>query len=451
VIVDETIDALEVMDLLGRLVDKSLLLAEDTDGHTRYRLLETIRQYAQARLEASRDAEAFRRKHASYFATVAAEAGRGMRTRDEATWTDRAEDELDNIRAAFAWSVDNDDADLALGIVAALALNGTRIGYAIGSWGHHALAMPSASTHRLYPQVLGWAGWDQTIAGDLEGGLDACQEALRAAAALDVDPAARCRVLACAVAVDGWTNHIDDVAALTDQWVALARRLGDDYELAGALAVAALPPSVNGDLEEVIARTDEALAVARRIGNPTSICYAAQCAALFTVDSRPQTALELLAVALQAAESVGNQLGIGLTLNTQAWTHATMGNWIEAAPLVLRSVEHFHRAGDHTALGQALALSVGVLSALGAHEAAAVLYGRQVFKEEEIGFGRFAEFFASLDAELREHLGNEYFAEASLRGRAIDEDQAVELARHELMRITARALGSRVSGGPVPA
>jgi hypothetical protein len=437
VIVDEATDALEVMDWLGRLVDKSLLLAEDTDGHTRYRLLETIRQYAQARLEASGDAEVFRRKHASYFAMIAAEAGRGMRTRDEAVWTDRAEDELDNIRAAFAWSVDNDDADLALGIVAALALLGTRVGYAIGSWGRHALGMPSASTHPFYPQVLAWAGWDQAIAGDVEGGHATCQDALAVSNALEVDAPARCRVLGCVVGVDAFASRNEDVAALTEQWIALARQIGDDYELAQALAVAALPANLNGDTTQVIASTDEALAVARRLGNPTAICYAAQCAANFTLDSRPQTAMELLTVALDAAESVGNQLGIGITLNVQAYSHSTMGKWTEAAPLVLRSVEHFQRAGDHTAIGGALALAIGVLNAYGDHEAAAVLYGTQV--RDQVTLSGFADFLAPLEAELRAKLGDERFAEDVARGRAIDDDQAVELARHELTRVTTRA------------
>jgi predicted ATPase/class 3 adenylate cyclase len=448
VIADEAIDALEVMDLLGRLVDKSLVLAEDTDGVTRYRLLETIRQYAQARLEASGDAEAFRHKHACHFATVAAEAGRGMRTRDEAAWTDRAERELDNIRAAFVWSVDNDQPDLALGIVTALALNGTRIGYAIGSWGYHALGMPSASTDRLYPQVLAWAGWDQAIAGDVEGAGATCQEALDAAAALDVDAAARCRVLACAAGVAGWANRTDDVAAVTEEWVALARQIGDDYELAQALGLAGLPPSENNDPAQVMARTDEALAVARRLGNPTTICYAAQCAAGFTFESRPQTAMELFAVALQAAESVGNQLGIGVTLNVQAWRHTTMGNWTEAAPLVLRSVQHFHRAGDHTALGQAHACAVGVLNASGGHETAAVLFGTTSVANQITLHGHVAEFFAMVEAELREHLGDEHFAECVARGHALDEDQAFELARRELTKLTTGRASQPSSTSP---
>jgi len=295
--------------------------------------------------------------------------------------------------------------------------------------------MPSASGDRLYPQVLACAGWDQAIAGDLEGARATCQEALDAAAALEVDAAARCRVLCCAAGVAGFEGRIGDVSALTEEWVALARQIGDDYELAQALGLAGLPPDANNDPAEVIARTDEALAVARRLGNPTAICYAAQCAAGFTFESRPQTAMELFAVALQAAESVGNQLGIGVTLNVQAWSHTTMGNWTEAAPLVLRSVEHFHRAGDHTSVRLALLLAVGVLNALGDHEAAAVLSGTTSVAHPLTHGGTPAEFFASIEAELREHLGNERFAECASGGHALDGDQAVELARRELAKL----------------
>lgn len=135
-----------------------------------------------------------------------------------------------------------------------------------------------------------------------------------------------------------------------------------------------------------------------------------------------------------------------------------MGNWTEAAPLALRSVQHFHRAGDHTALGQSLALAAGVLNAHGDHETAAVLYGTTPAAHDRplYGSGGVAgvpEFFASLEAELREHLGDERFAEAVARGGSIDDDQAVELARRQLTKLTtgrASEPSSTSPGDPSP-
>jgi predicted ATPase len=438
VIAGDLIDPVDVLDLLGRLVDKSLLLAEDTDGETRYRLLETIRQYAQEQLEASGDAEVFRRRHAFYFGALAEELGRGMRGRDEAIWTAGGERELDNLRGALTWSVANDEPDPALGIVAALALNGTRIGYATGPWAQLALLTPSASVHRLYPQVLAWAGWDQAIQGDLDGACRTCGEALDAAKEADLGGPGRCRVLACVAGVAGFGNRSDDITALTEEWIAIARTTGDDYELAQALSLAAFPvsPLAEGhDPARAVALTDEALAAARRLGNPTAIGYAAQCAAFFTFDARPQTALELFSVALAAAESVGNQLGIAVTLGTQAFTQATMGNWTDAAPLALRSVQHAHRAGDRANLAGGLAMSMLVMSHFGVDEPAALLYGTpQVAFQLTLG-GPGEQQVLLAEMELRDRLGDERFTRLVARGSALDQDEAVELACREVGRL----------------
>ena len=125
------------------------------------------------------------------------------------------------------------------------------------------------------------------------------------------------------------------------------------------------------------------------------------------------------------------------------------GNWTEAAPLVLRSVEHFHRAGDHTSVRLALLLAVGVLNALGDHEAAAVLSGTTSVAHQTSAGGEPAEFFASIEAELREHLGNERFAECASGGHALDGDQAVELARRELTKLTTGRASDPSSTNPV--
>jgi hypothetical protein len=152
---------------------------------------------------------------------------------------------------------------------------------------------------------------------------------------------------------------------------------------------------------------------------------------------------------LRESPGAGNQLGIGVTLNVQAWMNTTMGNWTEAAPLVLRSVQHFHRAGDHTALGQARACAVGVLNASGAHETAAVLFGTtSVANQIATLHGHPAEFFAMVEAELREHLGDEHFAECVARGHALDEDQAFELARRELTKLTTGRASQPSSTNP---
>jgi predicted ATPase/DNA-binding SARP family transcriptional activator len=99
----------EVLELLSKLVDKSLVVAEVRAGEVRrYRLLETVRQYAQERLEESGEAETFRRRHAEFFLALAEEAEPGLVGAQQQEWAERLEEEHDNLRAALSWSLERE-------------------------------------------------------------------------------------------------------------------------------------------------------------------------------------------------------------------------------------------------------------------------------------------------------------------------------------------------------
>src|SRR5271166_749918 len=101
----------QVLDQLSLLVDKSLVVAENTGGRTRYRLLETVRQYALEKLAESGEADAIRSRHRDHYTSLAglldAPAGSGYDQR-----IGQAETEIANLRAAFAWSRENSHIEL---------------------------------------------------------------------------------------------------------------------------------------------------------------------------------------------------------------------------------------------------------------------------------------------------------------------------------------------------
>jgi predicted ATPase len=318
VIASGLIDPADVVDLLGRLVDKSLIVAADREGVTRYRLLETIREYAQERLETAGSADELRRRHAEHFAVFSAAAGEGLRGREEVAWTERVDAELDNLRAALGWSVAMGEVDLALRLVAPLAVSGTRTGYTTCAWAASVKAMHGSPSHGLYPQVLAMAGYAEASNGDLDAGMRTCRAALQVADATGIDGRATCRVLASAAAVATYANDLADMSYLARRWAELARAIGDDWELAIALVCAANVSYTTGDEPGATMRADEALGLARRVGNPTTSYYAALVAGWVRRDNDPGQALRLLAQSVEAAELVGNQLGIGQSLGVQA-------------------------------------------------------------------------------------------------------------------------------------
>jgi len=117
----EGIEEADVLDVLSGLVDKSLVVAEATEGSgVRYRMLEPIRQYAQEKLEESGEAEEVRRRHASFFLTLAEEAEPRLRGPEDMEWLERLEAEHDNLRAALSWALERGEAEPGIRLAGAL-------------------------------------------------------------------------------------------------------------------------------------------------------------------------------------------------------------------------------------------------------------------------------------------------------------------------------------------
>ena len=113
------VERYQVLDQLTLLVDKSLVVADDSGGRTRYRLLETVRQYALEKLGESGEADAVRSRHRDHYTSLAAavDAPAGS---DYEQRLEQAEIEIDNLRAAFGWSCENSDIELALTLASSL-------------------------------------------------------------------------------------------------------------------------------------------------------------------------------------------------------------------------------------------------------------------------------------------------------------------------------------------
>jgi tetratricopeptide (TPR) repeat protein len=106
---DESIDSYEVLDLIGKLADKSLVIATDTGVETRYHMLETVRQYAREKLFESGKGETARDNHLKAFVELAEKAEPELRSFNQPVWLDRLEMELENTRAALEWAKGRDN------------------------------------------------------------------------------------------------------------------------------------------------------------------------------------------------------------------------------------------------------------------------------------------------------------------------------------------------------
>jgi predicted ATPase/class 3 adenylate cyclase len=151
----------ELLDGLSSLVQKSLLRRrDDPDGEPRFWMLETIREYARDRLDATGDSEVLGRAHAEYFLRLAEQGDREVRGREQVAWLDRLESEHDNIRGALRWSLACAP-ELALRLTGALSLFWEIKGHWNEGirWAKDALAVGKGSEPGEYAKGLFGAGF----------------------------------------------------------------------------------------------------------------------------------------------------------------------------------------------------------------------------------------------------------------------------------------------------
>jgi predicted ATPase len=145
----------ETLDLLTRLVDKSLVTVARLGGHSRYHVLETLRAHGRQLLLATGAGEQLGRRHAAYFTTLAERAAHGLQGADERSWVERVLPDYDNLRTAFELAAADQDTEVAVRLVTSLPeLVHLRIGYESAGWSEQVLELVPPD-HPLYPAAAG--------------------------------------------------------------------------------------------------------------------------------------------------------------------------------------------------------------------------------------------------------------------------------------------------------
>ena len=223
----------QVLDQLTLLVDKSLVVAENTGGRTRYRLLETVRQYALEKLGESGEADAVRSRHCDYYTSMAVLLDAPART-DYEQRLDQVEVETDNLRSALGWNLENFDTEGALSLASSL--------------------QPLWLTRGRMLEGRAW--FDTVLAEDDPNNLE-------------VPAAARARALADTAMLNLWVGGSMDRA---ERALAIARELGDPALLARALtACGFIAGAIVYNAETAQTYYSEAMVYARRLDDRWSL------------------------------------------------------------------------------------------------------------------------------------------------------------------------------------
>jgi predicted ATPase/DNA-binding CsgD family transcriptional regulator len=264
----------DVLDRLTALVDSSLVLADPSLEKMRYRLLEPVRQCAEARLVDRGLLDVTRRRHAEHYLGVALRSEAQLRSTEAGTVLAQLEEEDDNFRVALRWARDQPD-DLGLRLCTALAPAWAIRGRANEgrAWLDEMLRRRGQSVD-LGLRASGLArasrlAWRQRDYSSTRALLD---ESLAIERKLD-DPlgvARRLRGLALVAIAQG---DLDEARGLCEESVSLFRRHGDQYGLGLALAFLGMAHQLAGDGDRAEPCVREALELNRSTGSITSSIY----------------------------------------------------------------------------------------------------------------------------------------------------------------------------------
>jgi predicted ATPase/DNA-binding CsgD family transcriptional regulator len=384
------------LDLLARLVEKSLVLAElAPDGAVRYRLLETLRQFGQEHLRARGGTElgATRRRHAAFFLGLVERAGPELDGAEQGAWLDRLEAERDNLRAVFDRAIELGEQEAALHLGAHLWRFWERHGHFSEGrfWLERALAMAGAAPEALRATALHGAGhlaWRQR---DLERAACLHQESLALARA-GADPGGVARSLCGLARVAASRGDYAAATSCAEESLAIRRTLGDRNDIAITLNVLGEIARYRGDYGRAGTLYQESLALFR---------------------------------------GTGDKLGIQIELHNLGYVLKQQGEPRRAADVFAESLELSRELGIRMGVASCIGGLAGVAAAEGDAARAAGLFGAAEALREAIAFPMEVVDRAELDrdvAAVEAALGEAALRAAWSEGRAMPLEQAVEEA-----------------------
>jgi predicted ATPase len=349
---------LDILDLLTRLVDKSLVVVEEVIGGIRYRMLETTRQYARDMLMMSNEVEEFRERQLNYYLTFAESAAVELKGRGQALWMSRLEAEHDNLRAALEWSLESHP-EFGLRIAVALLEFWDAHGHITEArkWMESMLG----ATKDLPPspsrvEAIYGAFWLATRQSEMES-LHLLDEGFALAQTLEYK-----KGIANGLSYHGkikelFDNDLERAELLYNDALKIWRELGDKLGIGqalGPLASCALNHHEYAHAEKLF---NESLSLFREVGNEREIAGALWNLSEVAVYRRNYGSAQALAEeSLAGYRKLEDKHGIATALRALSVAGHNLGNNVQAQTASEQSIKIFREIGDRGCMGITLSV-----------------------------------------------------------------------------------------------
>ncbi len=265
------IDAFDVLDLLMRLVDKSLVIKEETLGEARYRMLNTVGQYALEKLRESGEEPATRSKHFDFFVTLVESAKPHLLAADQAISLNRLEVDHDNLRSALEWTI-RSKSQSALRLAGALGRFWDIRSYFVEGRRllDHSLALRQDAPPLWQALALRWAGFLAARQGDYAYARVLLDDSLTLSRGLN-DQAGIARSLNFLGYTAFSQGAFDRAEEFLQEGLEIFRSLRDESGLASTLNHLGSVAWLRGDAATARRHFEESLALRRKIGDEIGV------------------------------------------------------------------------------------------------------------------------------------------------------------------------------------
>jgi predicted ATPase/class 3 adenylate cyclase len=400
----------DVVDLLARLVEKSLVTLDEDMG--RYGLLETVRQYAQEKLETSA-VDAARARHRDYFLGLAEQARQALIGPEQGAWLERLDYERENVLAALAWMRGRPDA------------------------GEAALQLVSATRNYWINRGL------------LELGLGAMEEALAHPGARSRG-AWRMRTLFHAGQMLCVMGRYTEARTRLEESLAIARERGEPLAISWVLQPLGMAATGQGELAVARRYLDEALLLAQASGDKREVAAALNALAqLDRLEGHPEKTEVLYRETVRLLREVGDHESAAIGLLNLAMACIAQGNGKAACAMILEALATAEQMQSRPVTQSVLEVSAGLAVLQRDWKRAARFFGAAEAYAGETGVRRDPadESFLAPRMELaRSALGASVFHDVETQGRGVDSAQVLRETRAWLASpeiLTPATLSSR--------
>ncbi len=432
----------EILDLLTRLIDKSLVTMQEVAGETRYHRLETIRQYSREKFFETDEVETIRYRHLAFYVQFAEEAEKQLQGRRRVAWTHRLAAEQDNLRSAMEWGLARDP-ESALRIAASLPNFWTTGGFSAEGfrWIQQATVeyMEKAGEHgppSLRAKGLSGLAYLYMSLGDNINGKRVAEQSVALFRQSPDQSGLAYSLVSLAFPLEFLGERLQAEAALKEG-IAIARAEKNAFVLVSALnSLTRLTLNLRSDTDAAERYADEAIHISQEAGIEWTTAVAYEMKGLIAARRKNyDEARALIEKAVHVYQETNASFNIILAKSALAHMERELGNYAVARDIYHQTIVAFRDAGQTGAVAHQLECFGFIALAQNQNERALRLIAAANALREKGGTPMTPDEQIYYDEQLkclRERMEPMAFESAWSKGNALSMDDAITLAIEEI-------------------